>query len=818
MTPAKVAQVRAEAADAAAGGALPALSAAQAQAIHSAVAAGRLSAAGPVRTLSAYTDSITAPGNSDLVNEQTYYYKIASVDITGAQAALDGLTPVPGTPRDLQPPQVPGRPGLAPAVQARLALGAAQARQLQDPRLLELDQAVADKAPVLARPAPSLLPLRTHPAPAAPAKPRVAVRAAIAGLSPAAVRGLRMGRLAATMPVQEMAAVSAASVLTSLPDGSAPPANLVWTPSPDADLKLYTVYRGSNGGPMARVGTSATASWTDPGLAVGSAFTYAVTATDQVGNESAQSPTCVVQVLDRSLPARLAVTGLQGKAVPGPAPAQPAWRFLRPAGRVMAYAGLDSIGTQKAVVKLPAPRTAPVVAAYAEPKAAARPAAHAELWQGLARPAAPAAGTALPIRTVDPGGLKATVHLTAQRGLPARSWNPMLAPPPEPTVISVQLTWTRPLQGVPVTYSVLEAPQAAQVVSAARPQVRKVTALLGPAQANAGLKPGEKAMVAAARVPAPAQPSKTADPVLKPGMIHTTPERHAAAASLSLPGAVALASAREDQLASLTVRTGPGPFSLITAAPVATESYWVTFPAEAAQYGGATFFFQVQAHTQEFGRQVDGPVSQPVAVTLPDLVPPPVPVPGSVDLQAGAGGSINVALAWTQTVVPDLAGTQVQRQPMAYQVVGGIAQPGGAAGPAQTLTPSPAPGLAFTDPAVPGGYYRYTLGSVDHTGNVSATQGYLDILVPGEPAPDAPQGLVLAGGRISWQAARNAGGYTVWRSFTGGAADYDCISPILGAASGGFDLPPGQGKGYLRVVARSPSGMYQAPSEPVASP
>jgi len=165
---------------------------------------------------------------------------------------------------------------------------------------------------------------------------------------------------------------------------------------------------------------------------------------------------------------RFGLFGLMGKAAPGPAPVTPAWLFLRPDNRVMTFAGLDSIGSQKAAVKLPAPRTAPMVAVYAEPKAPVRAAAHSELLKGLAHPAAPANDKSMPIKAVDPGGLKATVHLTALRPLPARSWNPMLALPPKPTVISVQLTWARPLQGVPVTYSVFEAPQDAKVVSAPR--------------------------------------------------------------------------------------------------------------------------------------------------------------------------------------------------------------------------------------------------------------------------------------------------------------------------------------------------------------
>ena len=90
-------------------------------------------------------------------------------------------------------------------------------------------------------------------------------------------------------------------------------------------------------------------------------------------------------------------------------------------------------------------------------------------------------------------------------------------------------------------------------------------------------------------------------------------------------GAWVPATARNDTLGRLTVLTGPGPFALITPKAVTGAGYTVAFPVQAAQYGGATFYFQVQAHAQEFGRTVDGPVSDPVEVRLPDVVPPPVP-------------------------------------------------------------------------------------------------------------------------------------------------------------------------------------------------
>jgi len=88
---------------------------------------------------------------------------------------------------------------------------------------------------------------------------------------------------------------------------------------------------------------------------------------------------------------------------------------------------------------------------------------------------------------------------------------------------------------------------------------------------------------------------------------------------------------------------------------------------------------------------VDGPLSDPVEVRLPDGVPPPVPEPGSVALHEAAGGAFDVNLAWTQTGSPDLAGTVVDRQPMAYKMVDGLAVATTALGPPVRITATPAP-------------------------------------------------------------------------------------------------------------------------------
>jgi hypothetical protein len=185
-----------------------------------------------------------------------------------------------------------------------------------------------------------------------------------------------------------------------------------------------------------------------------------------------------------------------------------------------------------------------------------------------------------------------------------------------------------------------------------------------------------------------------------------------------------------------------------------------------------------------------------------------------VDLRERPDNGLDAVLSWTQPTAQDLAGVVVDRQAMTFTLVAGEAQAGAPKGAPARLTPAPVPGLAFTDPNVPPGYQRYTFRSVDHTGNISEPIGSLDILVPGEPVPGAPGQVAVQGNRLVWQAAPDAAGYTVWRSFSGQDGDWTCISGILAPSDTSFPLPA-TGDLHLRVVARSPSGMWSTPSQPV---
>ncbi|HLO67906.1 MAG TPA: hypothetical protein VK188_12860, partial [Holophaga sp.] len=446
LTPERVGLIRAQATESLpADAALPALPAAQSQAIKAAVAAGRLHGAGPVKALSVYTDSINDPGNGDLVNERTYLYKVVSVDISGAEGKLADSAPVAGIPKDLQPPVTPGRPMLAGmAVVGRRILDA-NALRMKDPQLSETRRALALKAPgalTAPRVAGPLYAGGTTQASAALATPSAAasaqgaatsVRPELASLSVSELRRLKLSRTLATMPVKDLEAAAEASVLRSNPDGSVPPADLVWAASPDGDLREYTVYRSTNKGPMARMATVTAPAWKDGSLEAGKAYTYVVTATDQLGNESSRSAEWTLQVCDSSLAGRLAVKSFAGKVSTGAAPGLVGKRFIRPADRIMGTTGLDRLSAVKGALKS-AQASTHLVAPYAAPK---RAASHVTLAPATARaftstsaPAAPTAQLGTSPSAPPPGGTAnlgtsaspaAAAHTQALGTVPART-------------------------------------------------------------------------------------------------------------------------------------------------------------------------------------------------------------------------------------------------------------------------------------------------------------------------------------------------------------------------------------------------------------
>ncbi|HJV22242.1 MAG TPA: hypothetical protein VJ570_06085 [Holophagaceae bacterium] len=837
MTATKVREIQLSAREAAAlPGALQPLSPALTANIRDGVKAGRIPGAGPVTPLSVFTDDRRAAGNGDLQNDRAYLYRVTTVDIAGFETSKDAAPTISGTPKDLEAPRVPGKPMLKAESEALGKLRGVQATRMKDPVLRDLNLAVAAKQPMSPRDLAPLLAPTGAPIPAVTSL-QPAAPAYLATVSLGEVKRQRASRLLATFPAQEMSAAAKAAQLVSGADGSIPPAQLVWEASPDADLRSYEIYRATGKGPLQKLASTATPSWTDTGLEVGQSYRYAITATDQRGNESEPSAEGVVEVCDGLLKGKLAVSGLAGKASTAVLTAGPGRKLMRPAGWVMKAGDLKLLQAKAAPLKLTAAASvAGPVAAYKAPKAAKAPAVTGPKGLGVSTSAV-AKTSVLASAKVDQAALKAVPGLKATARLRAAIPNLMLVEPAHPKEIQVQLTWARPTQGNPTEYVVYQAPQKMELKRLLRPSLAVSPAFTARVFGGPGAFPGPKALEALAPSPAKggviqvkpstlAAASGTAPATalsVKGLQVVSTPEYFALATQrrVAVAGAgLREAPSRRDQRASLVGIAGPGEFTRVNDGQVTTESFTVTFPADVAQYGGASFYYRIQARTQEFGRLVEGPLSEVIEVQLPDVVAPPAPETSALDLQEGSPDQFNVALSWSKVLAKDFAGCVVDRQALTFTVQDGEAKPGAPAGEALRLTPAPLltdPVLganAFLDKDVVPGYQRYTLRAVDKTGNTSEPKGFLDVWIPGEPRPDAPTGLSLVGARLVWKGVSNAKGYSVWRSFSGAEDDFEQISPLLEATETGYNLPA-EGTLHLKVVARSASGMHQAASSAI---
>ena len=89
-----------------------------------------------------------------------------------------------------------------------------------------------------------------------------------------------------------------------------PQVELEWTTSTEPDLAYYSVYRadGQTTGSMLefeRVSTTTAPTFRDGGLEEKTTYTYAVTATDEAGNESVPSAYAWIRVPDQTAPLQL---------------------------------------------------------------------------------------------------------------------------------------------------------------------------------------------------------------------------------------------------------------------------------------------------------------------------------------------------------------------------------------------------------------------------------------------------------------------------------------------------------------------------------
>ena len=204
---------------------------------------------------------------------------------------------------------------------------------------------------------------------------------------------------------------------------------------------------------------------------------------------------------------------------------------------------------------------------------------------------------------------------------------------------------------------------------------------------------------------------------------------------------------------------------------------------------------------------VEGPLSEPVAGRIIDVVPPAPPVLNGI--RAGEG---SVSVSWAFTADPDVAFYRVLRQ---VQGEDDFSVARERLAPDETL-------LVDTD-VVPGLLHIYSVEAVDASGNVSERAAPLAATPFRLARPAPPEGLAArvveeGGVHLQWEASASGGVlfYVVERSTASGRW-VQVGDPLLADAVTFLDPTGRPGLAY-RIVAIDTSGQTSDPSEAVVVP
>ncbi|GGS03877.1 fibronectin type III domain-containing protein [Deinococcus sedimenti] len=233
------------------------------------------------------------------------------------------------------------------------------------------------------------------------------------------------------------------------------------------------------------------------------------------------------------------------------------------------------------------------------------------------------------------------------------------------------------------------------------------------------------------------------------------------------------------------------PEFLLTGLPITGTTYVDAIP----QGVQTRYHYRVLAVNSS---RVNSLPSAPAAAALLDVTPPPPPL-----LQPAAVTAAGVTLTWAQSEVPDLARFEITRAAPASDpaVVGSV----------------DAPARTYTDATgVPGVAYRYSLRSLDRTGNRSEPAAPVTASRPapaGSTRPtDVRAALLPEGGvRLTWTAGAAPARYVVYRLDGTRLLEVSDVLPDLT-----YTDPDGKADSRYVLRALSSEGEISAPTEEVS--